>query len=104
MCDKSFSGLANSVGTSWEHVHDADPLAFAKGPSLGADQQAVPRVTRHTLASNFSMQPAPDTTAFTGHFVSGAAGGPAVPATPGSSTNLSAATIPFETCRMRLSD
>jgi hypothetical protein len=55
--------------------------------------------TRHTLASYLSMQPAPDTTASTGHFVSEKLGGPAAPAAPASSASA-AATIPFEMCRM----
>src|SRR5262245_14607383 len=33
---KGFSGLANFVGTSWEHVHDGDPLALAMGTTFGA--------------------------------------------------------------------
>src|SRR5262249_44168393 len=42
--------------------------------------------TRHTLASNLSMQPTPETTASGGHFLSGALGGPAAPAAPPSSS------------------
>src|SRR5262245_6927954 len=50
------------------------------------------------------MQPAPDTTASTGHFVSGPLGGPAAPAAPASSTTASAVATPLEKmCRMTLS-
>src|SRR5262245_38492290 len=49
--------------------------------------------TRHTLASYLSMHPAPDTTASTGHFVSGPLGGATASAAPASSTSAAATAI-----------
>ena len=34
LLDKRFSGLANSLGTSWEHVHEVDPLALRMGTTF----------------------------------------------------------------------
>src|SRR6185503_1694896 len=53
--------------------------------------------SRHTLASNLSMHPAPDTTASTGHLVGGPLGGPAAPTAPASSTTAAATVIPIDT-------
>ena len=50
---------------------------------------------RQTLASYLSMHPVPDTTASTGHFVSGRLGGPAAPVAPASSTSAAVTVICF---------
>src|SRR5262245_24591526 len=59
--------------------------------------------TRHTLASNLSMQPAPDTTASGVQRLSGSLGGPAAPAALASSTSAAASVFPFMMGLMALS-
>jgi hypothetical protein len=49
--------------------------------------------TRHTLASNLSMQFVPDTTASSGQRVTGPPGGPAAPALPANNTMAAAIRI-----------